>query len=228
LNSPLQTPGEWNSPLQAEHELYQSVIKGRTATIEDNIKELIKSMQPLEIINSILIPAMQEVGVLFEKGKIQLPFVLKSAEIMKRSVDFMTPYMPEKSKSNEETMLLATVQGDVHDIGKNLVEIILENNGYAVIDLGVKQSAQNICQAVKEHKPTCLGMSALLIKSTEYMKETLKYLKENKIAIPVICGGAALNAEFVEKELQSVYDGKVVFGKDAFAGLRFMQELAGL
>jgi len=162
------------------------------------------------------------VGVMFEKGKIQLPFVLKSAEIMKKSVDILKPYMTDQSTNKKETMLLATVQGDVHDIGKNLVQIILENNGYIVFDVGVKQSAQNIYNAILEHNPSCLGMSALLIKSTEYMKETLIYLKSKGVTIPVICGGAALNQEFVEKELQSVYDGKVVFGKDAFAGLRFI------
>ena len=211
--------------LSRNEQLYQSVIKGRSSTVQEDINELIKTHSPLEIVNTILISAMQEVGNLFEKGKIQLPFVLKSAEIMKKSVDFLKPYMSEQGSVNKESMLLATVQGDVHDIGKNLVQIILENNGYTVYDIGVKQSPHNIYQAIIENKPDCLGMSALLIKSTAYMKETLEYLKQKNIDIPVICGGAALNKEFVEKELQSVYNGKVIFGKDAFAGLKFIQDL---
>ena len=214
------------SILSPEERLFQAVLKGRDSGLEDSISEISKSLNSLQIINNILIPAMQEVGVLFEAGKIQLPFVLKSAEIMKKSV---TIIQGESNKAelikDTKSMLLATVQGDVHDIGKNLVQIIIENNGYTVYDIGVKQSAENIYQAIVEYKPSCLGLSALLIKSTEYMRETLNYLTEKGIYIPVICGGAALNKEFVENELQKVYKGKVMFGKDAFSGLKFIQDI---
>jgi len=205
--------------------LRESVIKGRQTNLPEHIAELIKTTEPLHIINQILIPAMQEVGTLFEKGRLQLPFVLKSAEIMKKAVDLLKPHMSEQSATKQESILLATVQGDVHDIGKNLVQIIVENNGYKVIDIGVKQTPQNIYDAIVQHNPTALGLSALLIKSTEYMRETLAFLKAKGIAIPVICGGAALNEDFVSLELQRSYDGAITYGKDAFAGLRFMQGL---
>ncbi|MCK9330242.1 MAG: homocysteine S-methyltransferase family protein [Candidatus Cloacimonetes bacterium] len=216
--------------IPAKDRLKQYVIKGRTNYLQETIIEMIeeakdKPLFALEIINSILIPAMQEVGEMFERGKIQLPFVLKSAEVMKKSVDLLKPYMGETSSNHKETMLLATVQGDVHDIGKNLVQIILENNAYKVIDIGVKQSQQSIYQAIIQYQPDCLGMSALLIKSTGYMKETLEYLNSKDIKIPVVCGGAALNQDFIAKQLQPVYKGKVVYGRDAFSGLKFMQAL---
>jgi 5-methyltetrahydrofolate--homocysteine methyltransferase len=142
---------------------------------------------------------------------------------MKKSVEILKPYMSEQQNESSKAMVLATIKGDVHDIGKNLVQIILENNGYQIIDIGVKQSPQQIRDAILEHKPEALGLSALLIKSTYYMKETLEFLKQSNISVPVICGGAALNKEFVEKELQPVYDGKVIYGKDAFSGLEFMK-----
>jgi len=203
--------------------LKQALIKGQSSTLPEIIPELLKDTPPLSIINDILIPAMQEVGVLFESGKLQLPFVLKSAEVMKKSVDLLKPHMSENTTQQPKSLLLATVAGDVHDIGKNLVQIIVENNGYKVIDIGVKQSPENIYQAIVEHNPSCLGLSALLIKSTEYMRDTLAFLKSKNISIPVICGGAALNEDFVKSELQKVYGGSVVYGKDAFAGLRFVQ-----
>lgn len=206
-------------------QMENKVIKGSLTELEVIIPHLLEEMDALEIINNILIPSMQKVGVLFESGRLQLPFVLKSAEVMKKSVEMLKPYMPENSGKENKSMLLATVKGDVHDIGKNLVQIILENNGYRIIDIGVKQSPQQIKQAIEEHKPQSLGLSALLIKSTYYMKETLEYLQQAGINIPVICGGAALNEEFVKKELQSVYNGKVVFGRDAFSGLDFMKNM---
>lgn len=218
--------------LSPQEALRQAVIKGRINLLNETVNALMQTddklsnqEKALSLINQILLPAMQEVGILFENGKIQLPFVLKSAEVMKKTVDLLKPYMSDNKDSVKESMLLATVQGDVHDIGKNLVQIILENNSYQVFDIGVKQSPQNILNAIKIHKPDCLGMSALLIKSTAYMKETLEFLTKHNIQIPVICGGAALNEDFVVNELQSVYKGKVVFGKDAFSGLRFMQSL---
>jgi len=212
-------------PASASDLLRESVIKGRQTNLPEYIEELLKTTEPLHIINQILIPAMQEVGTLFEKGRLQLPFVLKSAEIMKKAVDLLKPHMSEQSSVKQESILLATVQGDVHDIGKNLVQIIVENNGYKVIDIGVKQTPQNIYDAIMQYNPTALGLSALLIKSTEYMRETLTFLKAKGVSIPVICGGAALNEAFVSLELQRSYDGAITYGKDAFAGLRFMQGL---
>jgi 5-methyltetrahydrofolate--homocysteine methyltransferase len=210
--------------LSHSEQLYQSVIKGRTGTIVANVSELCKTTEPSSILNDILLPAMAEVGILFEKGKMQLPFVLKSAEIMKISVDMLKPHMlADTSSENSKSMLIATVFGDVHDIGKNLVQIIVENNGYTVYDIGVKQSSSEIYEGIKKYQPTCLGLSALLIKSTHYMKDTLIYLNAKGVSIPVICGGAALNREYVEQELQTVYSGKVIYGKDAFAGLRFIE-----
>jgi 5-methyltetrahydrofolate--homocysteine methyltransferase len=207
-------------------QLFQSVVRGRTRTIASNINELSKTTEPSAIFNDILLPAMAEAGILFEKGKMLLPFFLKSAEIMKLSVDMLKPYMSvENEEINSKSMLIATVFGDVHDIGKNLVQIIVENNGYKVYDIGVKQSPSEFYEAIKKYKPTCLGLSALLIKSTHYMKDTLVYLDSKGISIPVICGGAALNREYVERELQTVYSGKVSYGKDAFAGLRFIEGL---
>ena len=171
---------------------------------------------------------MQEVGNLFDKGKIPIPYVLKSAEIMKKAVDILKQYMETTNSQDTQenpAILLATVKGDVHDIGKNLVKIIVENNGYEVQDIGVKQTPQDIYDAIQKYKPKCLGMSALLIKSTEYMKETIEFLGQHNIKIPIICGGAALNKEFVQKELQKVYHGKVGYGKDGFAALKFIQEI---
>jgi len=220
-----QTGWSSESPENNKLHLRQALIKGQSSTLPEIIAEILKDTPPLSIINDILIPAMQEVGVLFESGKLQLPFVLKSAEVMKKSVDLLKPHMTENATQQPKSLLLATVAGDVHDIGKNLVQIIVENNGYKVIDIGVKQSPESIYQAILQHNPSCLGLSALLIKSTEYMRETLAFLKSKNISIPVICGGAALNEDFVKSELQKVYDGSVVYGKDAFAGLRFVQGL---
>ncbi|HPY96227.1 MAG TPA: homocysteine S-methyltransferase family protein [Candidatus Cloacimonadota bacterium] len=211
--------------LNYNEQLENKIIKGNTAELDIVLNKALAEKHAHEIINDLLIPAMQKVGELFENGRLQLPFVLKSAEVMKKSVEYLKPMMAESSSNKNKSMLLATVKGDVHDIGKNLVQIILENNGYNIIDLGVKQTPQQIKEAIIMHKPQSLGLSALLIKSTYYMKETLEFLKNADINIPVICGGAALNKSFVEKELQPVYNGKVVFGKDAFSGLEFMKEV---
>ncbi|HOE90361.1 MAG TPA: homocysteine S-methyltransferase family protein [Candidatus Cloacimonadota bacterium] len=211
--------------LPYNEQLENKIIKGNTAELDIVLNKALAEKHAHEIINELLIPSMQKVGELFENGRLQLPFVLKSAEVMKKSVEYLKPMMAEFSSNKNKSMLLATVKGDVHDIGKNLVQIILENNGYNIIDLGVKQTPQQIKEAIIMHKPQSLGLSALLIKSTYYMKETLEFLKNADINIPVICGGAALNKSFVERELQTVYNGKVIYGKDAFSGLEFMKEV---
>jgi len=216
----------YHPSLSPAEKLTEAIIKGRSVSLENELRTLLQEFSPLSIINDHLLPAMKKVGTLFESGKMQLPFVLKSAEIMKKAVDYLHPYLPENKNTLGKLMLIATVQGDVHDIGKNLVDIIITNNGYQVIDLGVKQTPSMIYQAIQEYHPSCLGLSALIIKSTTYMKETLQYLQQRKIDIPIICGGAALTEEFVEKELQKVYTGQVAYGRDAFAGLQFMQEIS--
>ena len=208
-----------------EKKLINNVIKGSVKELEIILENLLERFNPLSIINDFLLKAMQEVGNLFDSGKMQLPFVLKSVEVMKKSVNYLEQFIEKKDESKKIKVLLATVQGDVHDIGKNLVEIILSNNGCEIIDLGVKQTAQQILQGIKTYQPDCLGLSALLIKSTMKMKDNLIFLKENNIDIPVLCGGAALSEKFVNEELQPVYGGKVIYGKDAFAGLKAVNNL---
>jgi 5-methyltetrahydrofolate--homocysteine methyltransferase len=170
---------------------------------------------------------MKVVGELFGSGQMQLPFVLQSAETMKAAVAYLEPFM-EKSESGNNakgTFVIATVKGDVHDIGKNLVDIILSNNGYKVINLGIKQSVENIIQAYEQYQPDCIAMSGLLVKSTAFMKENLQTFNEKGITVPVILGGAALTPKFVNQDCQGTYKGKVVYGKDAFSDLHFMDKL---
>jgi len=164
---------------------------------------------------------------LFGSGQMQLPFVLQSAETMKAAVAYLEPHM-EKSESGDNakgTFIIATVKGDVHDIGKNLVDIILSNNGYRVINLGIKQSVDNIIEAYEKHQADCIAMSGLLVKSTAFMKENLEVFNQKGITVPVILGGAALTPKFVHEDCQNTYKGKVVYGKDAFSDLHFMDKL---
>jgi 5-methyltetrahydrofolate--homocysteine methyltransferase len=211
--------------LKPDEKLTNAVINGRISDIKDDIDNLLKIKPPLSIINEILMPAMMEVGNLFNSGKMQLPFVLKSAEVMKKCVDYLSPQLTESSQNKNVSMLIATVKGDVHDIGKNLVNIILSNNGFKIYDIGVKKTPEEILTAVLHYSPDCLGLSALIIQSTEYMRETLTFLKQNNISLPVICGGAALTEDFVIKQLKPAYDGEVVYAKDAFSGLEFIKNL---
>jgi len=155
----------------------------------------------------------------------QLPFVLQSAETMKAAVKFLEPHMGRVAASAKGTMVLATVKGDVHDIGKNLVDIILTNNGYRVINLGIRVPIEQMLQAAAEHQADAIGMSGLLVKSTLIMKENLEVINERNIEIPVILGGAALTRKYVEEDLRPLYGGMLAYGKDAFAGLHFMQQI---
>ena len=166
---------------------------------------------------------MKVVGELFGSGQMQLPFVLQSAETMKFAVSYLEDFM-DKSEVNQSKgkFIIATVKGDVHDIGKNLVDIILSNNGYEVINLGIKQEVNSIINAQKEHNADCIAMSGLLVKSTAFMKDNLKALNEEDISVPIILGGAALTPKFVNQDCASVYRGKVIYGKDAFTDLKFM------
>jgi 5-methyltetrahydrofolate--homocysteine methyltransferase len=171
---------------------------------------------------------MKVVGDLFGSGQMQLPFVLQSAEAMKAAVRFLEPFMEKKGGATTKgTMVLATVKGDVHDIGKNLVDIILTNNGYKVINLGIKQPIENILQAHDEHAADAIGMSGLLVKSTLIMKENLELMNERGIKVPVVLGGAALTRRYVEDDLKSLYNGQLFYARDAFAGLHTMDKLAG-
>lgn len=211
-----------------EERLKRAIIDGKKVGIEEKLNEALKTHPPLEIINTILLDGMREVGDLFGAGKMQLPFVLQSAETMKRAVGFLEPHMDKVAGPAKGTIVLATVKGDVHDIGKNLVDIILSNNGYTVINLGIKQPLENILAAAEQHKPQAIGMSGLLVKSTVVMKENLEEMSKRGISTPVICGGAALNRAYVEVDLKRAYQtGAVYYGADAFSGLQIMDELCG-
>ena len=213
--------------LPPEESLPQHIIRGSKYNLEKALDQALKKHSPLEIINHFLLAGMKKVGQLFESGEMQLPFVLKSAEVMKSAVNYLEKYMTQKEKSYRGSIVLATVQGDVHDIGKNLAGIILSNNGFRVIDLGVKQSAEQIIQAVKKYHPDCIGLSGLLVKSALIMKEDLEIFQEREISLPVICGGAALSHDYVNKQLNPVYAGEVYYASDAFAGLKIMQKMTG-
>ncbi len=213
--------------LPIEERLKQHIIDGERIGLEEALKVGLAQYEPLHIINTFLLDGMKVVGELFGSGQMQLPFVLQSAETMKAAVAFLEPFM-EKSESGDNakgTFLIATVKGDVHDIGKNLVDIILSNNGYRVINLGIKQPVENIIQAYREHKPDCIAMSGLLVKSTAFMKDNLEVFNEQGITVPVILGGAALTPKFVNQDCQNTYHGQVIYGKDAFADLHFMDKL---
>lgn len=209
--------------LPVEERLKQHIIDGERIGLEDALKIALETYEPLHIINTFLLDGMKVVGELFGSGQMQLPFVLQSAETMKSAVAFLEPFMEKKSDdSGKGKFLIATVKGDVHDIGKNLVDIILTNNGYKVINLGIKQPVDAIVDAYVEHQPDCIAMSGLLVKSTAFMKENLEVFNERGISVPVILGGAALTPKFVYEDCQNAYKGQVIYGRDAFADLTFM------
>jgi 5-methyltetrahydrofolate--homocysteine methyltransferase len=214
--------------LPIEERLKQHIIDGERIGLEDALAIALQSYKPLDIVNTFLLDGMKVVGELFGSGQMQLPFVLQSAETMKFAVAFLEPHMDKvegQSDSGKGKFLIATVKGDVHDIGKNLVDIILTNNGYKVINLGIKQPVDAIVDAYHEHQPDCIAMSGLLVKSTAFMKENLAVFNERGISVPVILGGAALTPKFVYEDCQNTYQGQVIYGKDAFADLTFMDRL---
>jgi len=208
-----------------EEALKEKIIEGNREGLEAELDRALAAYSPLEIINRFLLEGMKTVGELFGAGKMQLPFVLQSAEVMKKAVAYLEPFMEKKSDSHKGTMVLATVRGDVHDIGKNLVDIILSNNGYKVINLGIKQPVDNVLAAAEEHQADAIGLSGLLVKSTLIMKEDLEEMNRRGITLPVICGGAALTRKYVEEDLGGLYKGEVHYGQDAFSGLKIMEEL---
>ncbi len=215
--------GDERSLSTPEERVVQAVLSGNTSALEIELAQLLKKMPALQIVNSCLLEAMAEVGRFFESGRMQLPFVLKSAEVVKAALDILAPHLLGKEKKYRGRMVLATVRGDIHDIGKNLVDIILRSNGYQVFNIGTNRDGHAIAAAVEEHRPDHIGLSALLVRSTLEMKEVLRILTERGIRVPVICGGAALTPAFVDSTLKPVYREKVHYGADAFAALKIME-----
>src|ERR1035437_5531440 len=207
----------------------KSVGDGKTKrTLEELLEDALGGDTPLDLINTVLLDGMKTVGDLFGARKMQLPSVLDSAGVMKAAVAYLEPKMEKKTGSQQKgTIILATVKGDVHDIGKNLVDIILSNNGYKVVNLGIKQPGDVIIRSAQEHSADAIGLSGLLVKSTLEMKYVIQELERQKLAYPVICGGAALTRKYVEDDLRREYSNAVFYGEDAFAGLHVMQDLAG-
>ncbi len=211
--------------LTLEESLKNHIIDGEKIGLEDQLTKALNKYKPLEIINTYLLDGMKVVGDLFGSGQMQLPFVLQSAETMKFAVSILEPHMETvDEKISNGKLLIATVKGDVHDIGKNLVDIILTNNGYDVINLGIKQDVSAIIDAQKKHNADCIAMSGLLVKSTAFMKDNLEAFNNEDISVPVILGGAALTPKFVNEDCSKIYKGKILYGKDAFTDLKFMNE----
>ncbi|MGA5577487.1 methionine synthase [Streptomyces koyangensis] len=215
--------------LPLDERLKRRIIDGEKNGLHEDLDEALTERPALDIVNDTLLDGMKVVGELFGSGQMQLPFVLQSAEVMKDAVAYLEPHM-EKAEGDEEgkgTIVLATVRGDVHDIGKNLVDIILSNNGYNVVNLGIKQPVSAILEAAEEHRADVIGMSGLLVKSTVIMKENLEELNQRGLAsgYPVILGGAALTRAYVEQDLHEIYEGEVRYARDAFEGLRLMDAL---
>ena len=208
-----------------EIRLKQAIIQGRKETLVADLEAARGKYTPVDIINKILLDGMKVVGELFGSGQMQLPFVLQSAEVMKAAVALLEPHMEKVQGQAKGKIVLATVKGDVHDIGKNLVDIILTNNGYTVYNIGIKQPVENMIAEMQKTEADAIGMSGLLVKSTVIMKEDLITLNERGLAPPVILGGAALNRRYVEEDLRRIYKGQLFYGEDAFSGLNTMDEL---
>jgi len=221
--------------LAIEDKLKYAIINGEKSvgegsgkrTLEELLEEAMAKYSPLDLINTVLLDGMKTVGDLFGSRKMQLPSVLDSAGVMKQAVAFLEPKMEKKAGAQQKgTIVLATVKGDVHDIGKNLVDIILSNNGFKVVNLGIKQSGDSIIHAAAEHRADAIGLSGLLVKSTLEMKYVIQELERQQLAFPVICGGAALTRKYVEDDLRREYSNPVFYAEDAFAGLHVMEDLA--
>ncbi len=211
--------------MTTRQKLHKLLLDGDKERMLKLLPEAKEEIPPEEIVNVVLIDAMKEVGELFGSGKMQLPFVLQSAETMKAAVDFLNPYLPKKEKSSKTTLVLGTVKGDVHDVGKNLVDIILTNNGFKVINIGIKADIESFMKVVEEQKIDAIGMSGLLVKSTGVMLENLQYLQERGIKLPVLLGGAALTGKFVDEYCRPAYDGPIFYCKDAFDGIIAMSRI---
>jgi len=208
-----------------EEKIAKLLMDGDKERMIPLVEEARKTIAPEIIVNEILIDAMKVVGELFGSGQMQLPFVLQSAETMKKTVDYLNPYLPKIDKTVDTTLVLGTVRGDVHDVGKNLVDIILSNNGFKVINLGIKVDLDTFVKTLKESNASALGMSGLLVKSTQVMKENLETLKEADIKIPILLGGAALTRSFIDDFCRPFYDGPIFYCKDAFDGVTAMSRI---
>ena len=213
--------------LSIEDKLIKHIVEGIKKNLDRDLDQAMESYPPIEIINNILLEGMKVVGELFGAGKMQLPFVLQSAEVMKAAVRHLEPHMEKVEGSEKGSILLATVSGDVHDIGKNLVDIILSNNGYRVVNIGIKQPINNIIDKFHESNCQVIGLSGLLVKSTLIMRDNLLELNDRGLEkIPVILGGAALTRGYVEQDLRAIYKGNVYYAQDAFEGLAIMGQFA--
>ncbi|WP_165986163.1 methionine synthase [Streptomyces sp. YIM 98790] len=213
--------------LPLDERLQRRIVDGERNGLEADLDAALAERSALQIVNEVLLEGMKTVGELFGSGQMQLPFVLTSAEVMKSAVAHLEPHMERSDEAGKGTIVLATVRGDVHDIGKNLVDIILTNNGYNVVNLGIKQPISAIVEAAEQHRADVIGMSGLLVKSTVVMKENLEELNSRELAAryPVILGGAALTRAYVEQDLHEVYQGEVRYARDAFEGLSLMDAL---
>ncbi len=211
-----------------EGRLKDRIVDGDRKGLTEDLDQALKSLSPLDIINNVLLDGMKVVGDLFGAGKMQLPFVLQSAETMKTAVAYLEPFMERVEGQEKGTIVLATVKGDVHDIGKNLVDIILTNNGYRVVNLGIKVPLTDMLAAAKEHQAHAIGMSGLLVKSTVVMRENLEEMTRQGLEVPVLLGGAALTRTYVEDACVQAYAcGRVAYARDAFDGLHLMDKVTG-
>ncbi len=211
--------------MNTEEKIAKLLMDGDKERMIPLVEEARHTIAPEKIVNEILIDAMKTVGELFGSGQMQLPFVLQSAETMKKTVDYLNPYLPKVDKEVDTTLILGTVKGDVHDVGKNLVDIILSNNGFKVINLGIKVDLESFVKTLKESKASALGMSGLLVKSTQVMKDNLEALQKEGIKIPILLGGAALTRAFIDDFCRPFYDGPIFYCKDAFDGVTAMSRI---
>ena len=208
-----------------EELLSSKILNGDRSDLEKTIESVLKKFSAKEIVNGILMEAMKDVGERFGAGSMPLPFVLKSAETMRAAINILKPNLSSDDTESRGTIVLATVRGDVHDIGKNLVDAILSNNGFKVVNLGIKQSAANVIEAVKKHNADAIGLSGLLVSSMEVMREDLEVFRHNNLRVPVLCGGAALTERFTKEVLSKEYPADVFYCADAFAGLKNMEKV---
>lgn len=219
-----QTDEEYQN-MPALEKVQMLLLDGDKDRLLPLVEELRHTVPPELIVNEWLIDGMKIIGELFGSGQMQLPFVLQSAETMKATVDALNPYLPKEEKDSETTLIIGTVKGDVHDVGKNLVDIILSNNGFKVINIGIKAGLDTFVEKLEEHKAHAIGMSGLLVKSTAVMKENLEELQKMGIKVPVLLGGAALTKNFIDEYCRPFYDGPIFYCRDAFDGVVSMQRI---
>ncbi|HHB93739.1 MAG TPA: methionine synthase, partial [Campylobacterales bacterium] len=211
--------------MSSEEKIAKLLLDGDRERMIPLVEEVRKEIEPDKIVNEILIDAMKVVGELFGSGQMQLPFVLQSAETMKATVDYLNPYLTKQEKETDTTLVIGTVKGDVHDVGKNLVDIILSNNGFKVINVGIKTDLQTYLDVHEKHKVQAIGMSGLLVKSTAVMKDNLETMAEMGMDIPVLLGGAALTRSFVDDFCRPIYKGAIFYCRDAFDGVIAMSRI---